>query len=217
MRQFAKEIFFPKQCFFCQRYGALLCADCLALLEIFSFHRPDYSKKYMADIYSPCAYENKFVAKIIHTAKYRPYCKEMAAPLAEIIAGHFALAAPNFDFRDFILIPVPLAKKRIRQRGYNQSEIIAQKLNHIWQIPLISDCLIKIRETQNQADLAQIQREQNLKNAFACQNKNAVKNKNILLVDDVITTGATIEECAKALKKSGAGKIIGISVARTQN
>jgi ComF family protein len=124
------------------------------------------------------------------------------------------MAAPDFDFAGFAAIPTPLSKKRIRERGYNQSELIGRHLARIWKIPIISNRLIKIKDTKNQAELLQAQRLVNLKGAFVCAEKFFIE-KNILLVDDVVTTGATMEECARVLAKSGAKKIIGVSFART--
>ncbi len=211
----AKELFFPKKCFFCQKYGNLLCADCQALIEIASIRRPDHSKKYLADIYSACSYENKYVKKLVHGLKYEPFCRELAMPLARIIAGHFSLAAPDFDFGDFSLAPAPLAKKRLRERGYNQSELIGQTLAKIWNIEIIAGALTKIRDTKPQVELDQAQRLQNLKDAFAA-NRDLVENKKILLLDDVATTGATLEGCARALRRAGAAEVIGVCAARAE-
>ncbi len=211
----AKELFFPKKCFFCKKYGTLLCDDCRSLLDISPAHRFDRTKKYLSDIYAPCSYENKRVKKIIHAFKYKPFVRELAAPLAKIIAGHFALCGRGFA--GFTLVPVPLAAKRQRKRGFNQAQALTSELSKIWQIPIAANCLIKTRETQNQAELSQTQRALNLRNAFAAQNKELLRDKKIFLIDDVATTGATMEECARVLLKNGIQEVIGAAIARTEN
>jgi len=210
----AKELFFPKRCFFCQKYGASLCSDCRELMDVSPVHRYDCSKKYLDDIYSACVYENKFAQKLIHGLKYKPFAKELAIPAAEIIAGHFSLCGKNTN--GCILTAVPLFKKNLRRRGFNQAQEIAKNMAKIWQIPMVDNCLIKIRETENQAKLTQSQRMGNLRGAFAVADKNIFRQKNIFLIDDVVTTGATMEECAKVLRRSGAAEVIGICFARTE-
>jgi ComF family protein len=212
-----KEFFFPARCFFCKKYGCLLCDDCKSLMDISPAHRPDREKKYLADIWSACPYENKFVQKMIRSFKYEPLYHELAIPLAELVAGHFELAAQNFNMENFRIVPVPLAKKRLRWRGFNQAEAIANRLGHIWQLPVSSNCLSRGRETGVQAELTQYQRQKNIKGAFYCLGNAPFKGKSIFLVDDVVTTGATMNECAKILLKNGARQVIGISIARTEN
>ena len=212
----AKELFFPKRCFFCKEYGSLLCGDCQELLEIIPVHRPDNSKKHLADIYAACSYENNRVKKLLYSFKYKPFNKELAAPLAGLIAGHFELSEKNPDFNDPVIVSVPLAQKRLRWRGFNQAQAIARELADLWHITSEPDSLARIRETKIQAELTQSERQENIKGAFICLNNSKIKNKSVLLVDDVVTTGATMEECARVLSKNGAAEIIGIAVARAE-
>lgn len=213
----AKEIFFPKRCFFCKKYGGLLCGDCRELLDVSPARRPDRNHKYLVDVFAACSYENKYVQKIIRGLKYEPFGKELARPLAGLIVDHCKLAEQNFDFSKSVIIPVPLAKKRLRWRGFNQAEIIARELGAAWKIPIAPNCLARIAETKNQADLGQAQRLKNIKGAFACADNAPFKGKSVLLVDDVVTTGATMNECARVLTKNGAQSVIGISIARTED
>lgn len=213
----AKELFFPRRCFFCKKHGSLLCADCLALLDVSPNRRPDRSQKYLADICAPCSYENRRVKKLIRAFKYEPFCQELAIPLAGIVASHIAMSEQDFDFGKFSILPVPLAAKRLRWRGFNQAEIIARELGRIWKIPAAANCLARIAETKNQADLGQSQRFLNVKGAFTCTDNAPFKNKSVFLVDDVVTTGATMNECARVLLRKGAARIIGIAIARTEN
>jgi len=134
--------------------------------------------------------------------------------MAQIIAGHFALC--GHDPKDCFLAAVPLAQKRLRERGFNQAQALAEELAKIWQIPMATQCLEKTRETRRQAELSQSERRNNLRGAFVCPDAASIKNKNVVLVDDVVTTGATMEECAKVLRRAGAAKVTGVCFARTE-
>lgn len=116
---------------------------------------------------------------------------------------------------DFI-VPVPLHLKRLKERGYNQSELLLDKFiknGHCVR----TDILYRIRNTPSQTKLSKIEREANLKAAFLVANKEEVKNKTILLVDDVFTTGATMEECCSVIVKSGAKKVLCLTLAKVKN
>jgi len=212
----AKELFFPKQCFFCKKYGYLLCDDCESLLDVCPAHRPDRDRKYLTDIYSACSFENKFVKKMIYSFKYEPLWRDLGAPLSELVVNHFSLSEQNFDRDDSVIIPVPLAKKRLRWRGFNQAEIIARNLGRQWQIPVAPDCLARTRDTDPQAELSQARRQKNINGAFACADNALFENKSVCLVDDVVTTGATMEECARVLLAGKARQVTGVSIARTE-
>ena len=140
----------------------------------------------------------------------------MAFALTYLIIAQF-LTSPNkpkiFSGENFVLVPVPLFRKQKRRRGFNQAELIAQELSRFFQIPLEAANLIKIRKTKSQARLNKEQREVNLKNSFALKNPAVIAGRKIILIDDVITTGATLEECAKALKQAGAKQVWGLAVA----
>ena len=135
---------------------------------------------------------------------YLPFSTLCAVPVFPPISKPVVLA----------LIPVPLFKRKLKKRGFNQAEEIAKELSRVLKIPLISDNLIKTKETPPQVNLSEKEREENLKNAFFCKNPALIKQKKIFLIDDVYTTGSTMEECAKTLKQSGAKEIWGIVVAR---
>lgn len=115
--------------------------------------------------------------------------------------------------RPDLLIPVPLHPKRLRERGFNQALEIAKPVSHCYNIPIDKTSLIRTRSTLAQSEIPAKQRYRNVKNAFQCNSN--LKNLHILLIDDVITTGNTIHECCKALKKADALKIDVCAVART--
>ncbi|MFA5936789.1 MAG: phosphoribosyltransferase family protein [Candidatus Paceibacterota bacterium] len=136
------------------------------------------------------------------------------------------------NFREPILIPIPLSKKRYKERGYNQSELICQELIKIdkkTNLPHIrhgvygaleknfsleKNVLIKIKDTEHQVNIQDRRnRLKNLSDSFFVKNENLIKGKNIILIDDVLTTGSTLTEAKKILKNSGARKIIAFTIA----
>ena len=114
-----------------------------------------------------------------------------------------------------LIMPVPLHPKRLRERGFNQSLLLARHVSRALHIDLDFLSLRRVRYTPPQASLAKSERKQNVRGAFELKNQDAVKGINILLVDDVVTTGNTLNECARILRKGGARKVFGLSLART--
>lgn len=110
-----------------------------------------------------------------------------------------------------LLIPIPLHKSRRRARGFNQAELVAEKLGKKLQIPVSADILVRARKTQAQKELNDQERKINLKNAFQVV-KNEVKSKNILLIDDIYTTGSTIDAASSVLLEAGAEKVYFLSI-----
>ncbi len=118
------------------------------------------------------------------------------------------------DFNQFDLImPIPLHPTRLRERGYNQSALIAQKLSKEFNIPLINNNLIRIRNTPSQTNLNKKERWTNIKGAFKIKYPTNINKKFTLLIDDLLTTGATTSEAALTLKKSGAKKVGVLTIA----
>jgi ComF family protein len=209
------EILFPAGCYFCKKPGNYLCEDCKTLLEISPVHQPNRSTTFLDDVYAAGDYKNRFIKKMVMCLKYEPFHRALAAPLAGLVGDHFRLAEKNID-RSAIIVAVPLAQKRIRWRGFNQARAIADELGKIWQLPVSDNALIRTRETKIQADLDRKGRRENIKGAFICPDNSSIIDKTVYLIDDVFTTGATMEEGAKILKRHGAAIVIGIAVARTK-
>lgn len=133
------------------------------------------------------------------------------------LAGLFAegyedspVARMKFD----MIVPVPLTSKKMRHRSYNQSEILAFGISDVSGIPVVPYAILKVKDNLSQTGLDLSERIKNVSDAFKVADPLLVHGKKILLVDDIITTGATISECAKALKAAGAGRVIAISLAR---
>ena len=117
----------------------------------------------------------------------------------------------NYD----IIIPISIHKKRLKQRGYNQTELIAQEIvKNIEKLELKNNILIKIKNTNPQSTLNKSNRKNNLMGAYKIINSEEIRYKNIVLIDDVYTTGSTVNECSKILKQAGAGKIGVITIAK---
>jgi len=113
-----------------------------------------------------------------------------------------------------IIIPVQIHKKRNLQRGYNQTELIAREIAKNTNLILENKVLIKQKNIKPQSGLTKFQRENNIKNAFTAKNVNSIKNKNIILLDDIYTTGSTVNECCKVLKKLKVNKIAVLTIAK---
>ena len=163
-------------------------------------------------IYAATEYHDKTISELVIRLKFRG-----VAGISDILAGllirHLELA--RFARKDGqIIIPVPLHKKRLRERTYNQAELVAKKVAGHLGLPARADVLKRIKNTDPQTKIADRKaRHENVKNAFACAKPEAVKGKTIILVDDVATTGATLNECARALRQSGARSVIAFVVA----
>jgi len=154
--------------------------------------------------------------RLIYQFKYEPYVKGLAKPLADILLEHIARTgnATQEVWQNSILVPVPLQKAKLKARGYNQALELAKELGHSLHVLTVSDALIKIKKTKPQMQLNAKERADNLAGAFAIKNPEAVQGKKVFLVDDVYTTGSTMEECARVLKQAGAKQVWGIAIAR---
>jgi len=236
LKKFFLDLFFPSFCLGCQKEGTYLCDDCKAVLETTEFQYclcnkrpmiiplqqkigkcPKCQDKKLTGLYSALPYKEKSLTrKLIHQFKYQPYIKNLAKTLAGLIIEHLIKIGKNTDdiWQNSVLIPIPLDKKKLKSRGYNQSEELAKELSKILQIPVISDNLIKIKQTKSQMELSKEEREKNLEGAFTIKNPAEIRGKKIFLVDDVYTTGSTMSECAKILKNAGTKQVWGITIAR---
>ncbi|MPL97851.1 hypothetical protein SDC9_44046 [bioreactor metagenome] len=149
------------------------------------------------------------VKRVIHDMKFRQ-AEKYARPLEGLL--EMGLASGRISSHDLV-IPVPLHAERLKERGYNQNNLIfkdwAERQGLVW----CSDNLIRTRPTQPQWELKLSERRQNIKDAFIVTRPDDVSGKSILLVDDIITSGTTMDECAKALKRSGARTVCGLALA----
>ena len=148
---------------------------------------------------------------LIHRFKYDRKV-HLARPLT-LLTGEFLTPFVTSSAPE-LLLPVPLHRRRLRERGFNQAVLLGRPLAQFWGIPFVVDNLRRTRWTQPQVTLSAAQRELNVRGAFALADPAAVRGRRILLIDDVYTTGSTVEECSKVLRKGGAAEVYVITVAR---
>lgn len=174
-----------------------LCGDCVRRFYHFELARSAF-------VYSPP------VSRLIVELKFGARLHGLAslACLARI-NGHFEPFSPP----DFI-VPVPLHRRRLQQRGFNQATLIARSCFPGWEDRIAPGMLIRVRDTVSQSSLTGLQRRRSLRNAFRVSSTQSVEQRRILLVDDVFTTGSTVNECAKKLTRAGASKVEVFTLAR---
>jgi len=159
-------------------------------------------------IRSPFRFD-EVVRKAIHQLKYQNL-KAISRCLAELLADYLR----SNPLPGEVLIPVPLHPQRLRERGYNQSSLLTRELGKLTNLPMVEDCLIRVKQAQPQVRAAGLEeRRRNVTDAFVCRN-DKLSGKQVILIDDVCTSGATLESCAIALKNKGALLVWGLTLAR---
>ena len=174
------------------------CGHCLA-------RQPPFDRAISAGLYEG------LLRQAIHRFKYEGRT-ELARPLAALLAER--LSPPFLPPEADLIIPVPLHRRRLKARGYNQALLLARALFHPWQDRLKPDLLRRSKWTQPQVHLKGPERRRNVRQAFTLTHPEQVRGCSVLLVDDVFTTGATVRECAKVLKRARASTVLVLTVAR---
>lgn len=205
------DFIFPQFCVGCYKKETSLCDGCLSKI-------PLSSQNNEPNIFSIFEYQNKIIKKAIWALKYKNN-EVISSKLAQVIYDKLLeelvdLKAFN-NFEKPLLIPIPLSKNRLKQRGFNQSEVIVQKLSFIDEsLSPILNVLYKIKDTPSQTSIKdKNERKLNIKDCFEIRGSEIIKNQNIILIDDVTTTGATLSEAKKVLIEAGAKKVIAFTVA----
>lgn len=152
------------------------------------------------------------IRDLIHSFKYSRKT-HLRKPLA-LLTLH-EMSGEVTGLNPHLIIPVPLHRSRLRQRGFNQAVLIGRVLSKQLSVPLVTDALIRTRPTAPQIELPAAERRMNVRGAFTVTRPESVADRHIVLFDDVMTTGSTMDECARELKKSGAATVTAVSVART--
>ncbi len=214
------DIIFPVKCVSCLRVGTDLCAECLS-------DSPTAECENIKWIFPLYNYRHPPIKKALWLLKYKGK-KRLAGIFAEILYDKIMEELSDLsvmeNFCEPILIPIPLSLKRHQERGYNQAELICQELITInnlrhsvdekLNLSLKNNILIKLKETEHQAHIKNRRdRLKNIINSFTVKNAELIKNRNIILIDDIITTGATLNEARKTLKQVGARKVIAFTIA----
>lgn len=207
------DLIFPVNCVFCKKGKEDFCIECLNSLK-----EPERENaKWIFSIYD---YREPPIKKALWFLKYKGKKKIaniFGKIMYNIILEELSELSIMENFIDPILIPIPLTKKRQKERGYNQANEIAKtliKLDNNQNFKLKNNILIKNKETIHQTNIKNRNiRLKNLEGSFIVYNKEEIKNRNIILIDDITTTGATLSEAKKTLKKAGAKKIIAFTIA----
>jgi len=156
--------------------------------------------------------------ELIHLLKYNGV-RPAARVLGRMLAESLLRLESEFEDEEIVIVPVPLYKGKRRQRGFNQAEIITREALKIYPVKarfaLALDVLLRIRDTHSQIGLTSHQRRENMRGAFAVSSAAQVAGRPVVIVDDVYTTGTTVTECARVLRKAGAARVWVVSVART--
>jgi len=209
----------------CEHCGAvlssteeILCTTCFSRLTVAGEERLalEYKRKFapenhIDDFLSAFLFDqNTPVQSVIHSLKYNGKFK-IGIFLGKTAAQILSTKLQNWE-ADFI-IPVPLFHSKKAERGYNQSFYIAKGLSLILNIPVKANLTKRIRYTETQTALSLEERKENMLNAFDLKKRKSIEGSKIILVDDVITTGSTVRECGKTLKRNGAVKVFAFSVA----
>lgn len=212
IKNFFFDLIFPVSCISCGKNSEPLCLKCLNKI---SPCIDDVSKQTI----SLFSYHDPVMRKVLWALKYRNK-KILAKPLGRALYDRLLEELEEQKtfkgFSEPILIPIPMSKKRLKERGYNQSELLCKELFLLGSdtFTLDTDVLHKQKETPRQATIKdRKKRLKNLHNSFSVVHSEKIMNKNILLVDDITTTGATLYEAIKVLKKAGAHKVIAITIA----
>ena len=151
-----------------------------------------------------------YYQRLIHRFKYDkniPLGKRLSQSLGQVVAQDKDFASCD------LVIPVPLHRARHRERGFNQSEVLAEGISQAINLPLAKEILKRKKNTKDQTYLNAQQRTENVRDAFLVTQPARVDNKAVILVDDVMTTGATLNECARMLEKAGAERILAVTLA----
>lgn len=219
---------YPPVCFTCDHYltgdESRVCSNCWNSFTRIESSHPTWqeikgkltSEEVVDDLLSCFLFEKEGrLQDVIHRLKYNGM-KSLGVRLGREIGNRIS-SDPVYCGVDG-LIPIPLHKLKQRERGYNQSEYICKGIQEITQIPLYSSLIIRKKYTESQTQLDLQQRKENVGNAFTMHPKysSLVKGKRFILVDDVITTGSTINACANELRARGAVQVFAASVALAQ-
>jgi len=213
------DFVWPQFCLECNREGSLCCGFCLndILLEdtkVITW--PGKGKEYFGACYSCCDYQDKLVQKLIKNYKYS-YLENLANILTDILEKQSRRLALD---KNTTIVNVPLHKNKKKQRGFDQTELLAKKLAKRLSLDY-SPLLIRTKNNPAQAKLDRVGRQKNVANIFEINKKAASRQAgrcdNILLIDDVTTTGSTLNQAAKALKENNCSNIICLVLAKNKN
>lgn len=227
LRQLQNEVidfFFPRECIECGKVGDFICIQCAKKFTrpipplCLRCGKPESSGTFCYECWGKCngldSIRSVFIfdgtlRKAVHSLKYHNL-RSIAQCLGSYMADYYSANGMTGD----VLVPVPLHDLRIRERGYNQSGLLASEISRNVGIPVNQTFLKRIRNCKPQARTSGVEeRRRNMENAFGCTG-NGVNGLDVVVIDDVCTTGATLEACASVLKAAGAKRVTGFTLAR---
>lgn len=225
------DLIFPKYCVSCKKLGEYLCPDCFAYLSfdtpsiclvcnrasIDGLTHPSCLKKDVIDGSFTAILFRGTAKKLIYQFKYKPYLTNLEKVLSDLF---YEALIQKEEFNRIltlkpILVPIPLFSARLKKRGYNQAEILANELASRLELRA-ENLLERIKDTKSQVGLSKVQRKENISGCFSVRSKKleVTSGKSFFLVDDVLTSGATFLEAGKMLKKTGAKKVYALALAK---
>lgn len=204
LKTFWLDLVFPPMCHGCGRVDTLWCDDCLDALNQIPLQLQNNNSEFLMGLCSTGKHQEKLQQAIQAFKFYN--AKNLAAPLSNRLISALAQKQWTFD----IIIPVPLHTDREKNRGYNQAYLLSQQVAQYMNITCQPDYLTRYQNTPHQVGLNASERRENVKDAFLATED--VAGQSILLIDDVVTTGATLDECAKALFKADATTVYAVTV-----
>lgn len=239
LKAFFLDLIFPVECLLCGRPGLWLCRDCFRRIKFsgsqfclackkksdFGEFCPECGENYFLDgVLVACDHSGETLTILVKNLKYL-FLKDVSSELGRFLALFMRdqinksrlggsekkkrLSGFLNNFKNNLIMPVPLHPRRLRWRGFNQAELIAESLSGYLGLAVDSENLKKTKNTKAQAKLNKKQRQENVRDCFSWTGPD-LSGQNIILVDDVATTGSTLNECARVLKANGAGEVWGL-------
>lgn len=220
LKEAAFDYIFPVECLGCKKEGELICSACFNKIELITeeFCLFCQARRTIAGVCLVCQekfgvsraiaaapYKRSLAGRLVEECKFN-FVKELARPLAGLIARQVERKHCAAIFNGAIFVPIPLSKRRILERGFNQSEELAKRLALKYNGCVENQLIRRIRNTEQQARLSRAGRFENVAAAFVCESLGAAPER-IILVDDILTTGATLIEAAKMLRSVGVKEI----------
>jgi ComF family protein len=233
IKKFILDLLFPIACLGCGSEDIWLCPDCFNKIIINqnltcplcqektngAVCANCKKKTYLDGLLMATKYENPIIQLLIHTLKYK-YIADLSLSLGKLLTNFLDKFDNNYNPsiiknpQTIIITSVPLHKKRLLERGFNQAELLASLVAKKFQLEFHPHLLKRKRYTESQAKLTKKGRQQNIQNAFKTYKSLDLSNKNVIIIDDVATTLATLDECAKVLKQTNCQQVWGLVIAR---
>jgi ComF family protein len=229
------DLLFPPRCVACDSLGTWLCSSCMASIEVLS---PPLCRRCGLPLPKPSpegtdpsrcdrcgnlsqewegllayGFHDGALRKAIHQFKYKDL-RCLSPVLASLMAQGWSTLAPP-GWQPEAIVPIPLHPSRQRQRGYNQAVLLARELSIHLRCPVVEDALVRVRATAPQVGLGIAERRANVHDAFRCRG-DSLRGRNTLLVDDVCTSGSTLESACLELKEAGAASVLAYTLARAR-